>query len=170
MKTFSRVVIGLGLAIGSGACAMADTIWTLNNVYFSNGNEATGWFETNPAGSTIDNFSIQVTGPDAAAAFTAANMPESYLANTPPEIGIANSDWSDYVDVYLASSLTSAGGTIDLTGGYDCPGCGVLVVNSDFTPSVTGVAATPEPSTIPLLGAGLAFMGFVVRRRFVASN
>src|SRR3984957_18241031 len=106
MKTFSKITIGLGLLLGSGVCAMADTIWTLNDVYFSNGNQATGWFSTDPTSTTIDGFSIQVTGPDTADAFTAAIMPDTYLANTPPEIGIANSDWSEYVDFYLASSLT----------------------------------------------------------------
>jgi len=169
MKIFSKLTIGLGLLLGSGVCAMADTIWTLNDVYFSNGNQATGWFSTDPTSTTIDDFSIQVTGPDTADAFTAAIMPDTYLANTPPEIGIANADWSEYVDLYLATPLTSGGGTINLTGGYDCPGCGVLDT-TNYTPSVSGVASTPEPSAIPLMGAGLLLMGTVVRRKLIRIN
>ena len=53
MKIFSKLTIGLGLLLGSGVCAMADTIWTLNDVYFSNGNQATGWFSTDPTSTTM---------------------------------------------------------------------------------------------------------------------
>src|SRR5579862_5097152 len=161
MKTVSKALITLGLLAGGGVGAMADTIWTLNDIDFNNGNQATGWFSTDPTGTIIDGFSIQVTGPDSADAFTAAIMPSTYLANTPPEIGIANSDWSEYVDLYLASPLTGAGGTIDITGGYDCPGCGTLIVNSDHRPSITGVASTPEPSSIPFLAGGVMVLAFV---------
>ena len=165
MKIFLKAIIGGALLLGSGVCAMADTIWTLDDVFFNNGNSATGWFITDPTSTMIESFSITVAGPDSADAFTAAIMPDTYLANTPPEIGIANSDWSEYVDLYLASSLTSAGGTIDLTGGYDCPGCGVLKVDGDFRPRVIGSAVTPEPSTVPFLGAGLALVALAGFRR-----
>ncbi len=170
MNIFFKATIGLGLLIGSGVCATADTIWTLNDVFFNNGNEATGWFTTDPTSTIIEDFSIVVSGSDSADAFTAAIMPSTYLANTPPEIGIANADWSEYVDLYLASSLTSAGGTINLTGGYDCPGCGTLIVNSDRRPSVSGVVETPEPSAIPFLAAGLLVMGFVTRRKLIRAS
>ena len=170
MKAFSKALIVMGLLAGSGVYAMADTIWTLNDIFFDNGNQASGWFSTDATGSTIDDFSIQVTGPDSADAFTAAIMPSTYLGNTPPEIGIANSDWSEYVDFYLASSLTSAGGTIAVTGGYDCPGCGTLLVNSDHAPSITGVAATPEPSSVPFLGAGVILMGIIMRRKLIRAS
>ena len=167
MKTFSKVMIGMGLLLGSGAYAMADIVWTFDDVHFSNGNELTGSFTTDNSVDTIESFSIDITGPDSSDAFTAAQMVNAYLPN---EIGIANGYFSEYVDFELPTALTSAGGTIDLTQGYDCPGCGVLVVNSDHTPSVTGVVETPEPSTIPFLGAGLALVGMVVRRKLVRAS
>jgi hypothetical protein len=170
LKILSKVIIGAALLLGSVVCSMADTMWTLDDVFFTNGNEATGWFITDPTSTHIESFSIQVTGSDSADAFTAAIMPDTYLANTPPEIGIANSDWSEYVDLYLASSLTSAGGTIDLTGGYDCPGCGVLRDDSDFRPRVIGSAVSPEPSTIPALGAAVILMGMIARRKLVRAS
>ncbi|MGP0072189.1 MAG: PEP-CTERM sorting domain-containing protein [Bryobacteraceae bacterium] len=170
MKILLKAMIGGALLLGSGVCAMADTLWTLDDVFFNNGNEATGWFITDPTSTIIESFDITVSGADSADAFTAANMPDTYLANTPPEIGIANSDWSEYVDVYLASPLTSAGGTIDLTGGYDCPGCGVLNVDSDFRPRVIGSAVTPEPSTVPFLGAGLALLALAARRKLTRAS
>src|SRR5579863_4389719 len=112
MKVFSTVMIALGLFVGSGVCAMADTIWTLNDVDFSNGNTATGYFITNPTVTAIDGFSIQVTGPATAADFTATVMVNAYL---PSEIGIANPGFTEYVDLYLASALTNAGGTINIS-------------------------------------------------------
>jgi len=167
MKILKSAMIGLGLLMGSGVCAMADTIWTLNNVFFDNGNQATGWFATDPSTSVIDSFSITVNGPDTADAFTAAQMASAYLPNT---IGIANSDWSKYVDLYLSAPLTSAGGTVNISSGYDCPGCGTLLINADHTPSVTGIASTPEPASIPFLGAGVVLMGFVTRRKLIRAS
>jgi hypothetical protein len=175
MKAVSRVMIGLGLLIGSGACAMADIVWTLNDVFLQyphNGgiNEVTGNFTTDNSVDTIESFSIVIAGPETDGTFTAAQMVNDYLPNT---IGIANSDFSEYVDLYLSSPLTSAGGTVDIGSGFDCPGCGTLLVDADHTPTVTGVASTPEPSAIPFLGAGLLLMGTLVRRklnRVVASG
>jgi hypothetical protein len=174
MKVFSRVMIGLGLLLGSGVCAMADILWTFDDVYFTNGNELTGWFTTDNTVDAVDSFSIDVTGPATEAAFTATQMVNAYLPN---EIGIANADFSEYVDFELPTSLTSLGGTIDLTQGYDCPGCGVLIVNADHTPTVTGVTGvaadfvpTPEPSSIPFLGAGVVLMGLMMRRKPIRAS
>jgi hypothetical protein len=168
MKIFSKAMLGLGLLMGSGVCAMADTIWTLNDIDFTDGNTATGWFITDPSTSIIESFSIVVSGPDSATDFTANVMSSAYLPN---EIGAAlDPGFSPYMDLYLASALTSAGGTVDITSGYDCPLCGVLIVNSDHRASVTGVAETPEPSTIPFLGAGVILLGFVARRKLVRAS
>ena len=172
MKVFSRVIIGLGLLMGSGACAMADIVWTLNDVFLQfphNGgiNEVTGNFTTDNSVDTIESFSIAVTGPETEGTFTPALMVDAYLPGT---IGIANSDFSKYVDLYLSSPLTSAGGKVDMGSGFDCPGCGTLLVNADHTPSVIGVASTPEPSTIPFLGAGLLLMGTLVRRKLIRAS
>ncbi len=47
-----------------------------------------------------------VTGPDTGADFTATQMSSAYLPST---IGFAGNDWAQYVDLYLASPLTSGG-------------------------------------------------------------
>jgi PEP-CTERM motif len=181
MKFVSRVMIGLGLLLGSGVCAMADIVWTLNDVYLEyphDGgiNEVSGYFITDNSVDTIESFSIDVTGPETAGTFTATQMVDSYL---PGVIGIANPGFSEYVDLYLAPlALTSAGGTINITSGYDCPGCGTLLVNSDYDPTVTGVVETgiadlgpvPEPSSIPFLGAGLLLMGVMMRRKLIRAS
>ena len=167
MKIISSAALALGLMLGSGACAMADTIWTFNNVFFDNGNEITGSFTTNPTSLDVDSFNIKITGPDTHDAFTATQMVNAYL---PSAIGIGNAGFTKYVDLYLAGPITSAGGTIDITGGYDCPDCGSLFIGSDDTPSITGVASTPEPSAVPLLGAGVVLMGIVTRRKQIRAS
>jgi hypothetical protein len=166
LKILSKAIIATAFLLGSSVCAMADIVWTLNNVDFSDGNQAIGSFTTDNAVDTIESFTIQVIGPDTARDFTATTMSSAYLPNT---IG-AFLEPTYYVDLYLNSPLTSAGGTFDIGSGYDCPGCGVLLVNSDHIPSVTGVAATPEPSTIPVLGAGVVLMGMIARRKLVRAG
>jgi len=170
MKTILNALLALGLLLGSSINAMADITWTLSDVTFDNGNQAVGTFTTDDAITTFLSFSIDVTGPASAAAFTAAQMTDSYL---PGEIGIANADFSQYVDLSLAAPLTSAGGIVPIAGGFDCPGCGTLLVNADT--EVIGVTgdggieptAAPEPSAVPFLAGGVILMGMVLRRKVV---
>jgi hypothetical protein len=162
MRRIAQVLIVAGLALGFAAHASADTVWTLNDVTFTNGNSITGSFTTNTAQTAILGFSLSIAGPATAAQFTPTQMVDAYLPNT---IGIANSDFSKYIDLYLASSLTSAGGTLGFTSGFDCNGCGVLILNADI--DVTGVTAIPEPATggLMLLGVGMMIKKRLARRR-----
>jgi hypothetical protein len=165
-------MIGLGLLLGSGVCAMADIVWTLNDVYFqlpnsTEINEAIGSFTTDNSVDTIETISVDVTGTLTSGEFTATVGDNPYL---PGGIGLASAGYAQYLNLVLASDLTSAGGTIDITSGNDCNGCGVLLLGNGYTPSVTGVAETPEPSTIPFLGAGAILMGIVVRRKLIRAS
>ncbi len=157
----------LTLLMAGSVCALAGEItWTLTDVAFDNGNVANGWFTTDMAVTQFDSFSITVTGPASNAAFTAAIMVDSYLPGT---IGFANSDWSEYVDLYLSSPLTSAGGPVQIASGFDCPNdarCGVLVTDVFSGASVEG-AASPEPSAFVLIAAGLGVLGLTLRRKLV---
>lgn len=162
MRILARVLLILGLLAGSAIGAMAgsgDITWTLNNIDFSDGNTATGWFITNGAVNQILGFSIVVSGPDSNADFTATQMVNAYLPN---EIGAANSGFTKYMDLLLSSPLTGAGGTFNISTGFDCPGCGVLILSDD--PSVTGVPLS-EPSMLMVLGSGLACLGTIVLRK-----
>jgi hypothetical protein len=171
-------MIVLGLLLGCTASAMADITWTLSGLTFSNGNVVTGYFVTNDAVIAIDSFDIEITGPTE---FTVASVNAAYL---PGEIGIAGAGWADYIDLYPAGNLTSAGGTIPLTGsdaygdlyGVDCPGCGTLSL--DTTPEVIGVVqgvhVDADPVLVPELGSfetlaiclsGLVLVAFGRRRR-----
>jgi hypothetical protein len=168
MRIVSRALVILGLLVGSASCAMADVIWTFNNVQFSNGNVVTGYFITNSAGTMDLGYSIVVSGLDGQQAFTATKFVDSYL---PSEIGFAGSSWFQFVDLSLTSPLTSAGGVIPIGGGYDCDGdpCWVLLVGGGHNPEVIG---TPVPESSALLNldlvSSLGLLGFLSLRRKIS--
>jgi len=176
MRLITKAMIILALLVGTGACAMADEVWTFNNVEFDNShfgaydpNQLTGTFTTNTVGSTwtVTGFSLTITPIDTLGdtpytddIFTITQVLGSpYL---PGEIGISNADFSKYIDLTPNSPLTPGGGMISLGDGFDCNGCGTLITNLD--PSVTGTA-TPEPSSALLLGCGLVGLAFFSRKR-----
>jgi hypothetical protein len=161
MRATSKAMIILGLLIGSAFSAMADTKWTLVDIAFDNGNVANGWFLVNPALNAYDGFSLTVTGPASGAAFTATIAVDAYLPNT---IGFADTGFSKFAVLYLSTPLTNAGGIVPIGLGYDCPGCGTLLLaNSGHDPHLDGV--TPEPSALLLFATGLAPVGFWLRRK-----
>jgi len=168
MSKISRVLIILGLLVGSSVAAMAGEIkWTLNDVFFNNGNTTTGYFITD-SNLAVQSFSLMVTGPADGQAFVASIFVQSYL---PTQLGFANFDFSKYVDLYLTSPITNAGGTIPfgpgLYGdGFDCGGsgsCGVLLLGSDYHPELIGTPVS-EPSILLILGGSLAVAGTMLRR------
>jgi PEP-CTERM motif len=181
MNILTKTMIGVGLLLGSGVCAIADTIWTLNDATFqynSTGNTATGTFELDPSLNLI-TWDITVAGTNTQAdnVFTPGDSISVFPDLT--HLDFWDGATGQYIDLFFSSPLTTAGGTINLAAGDDgesssstitCPGCAVLVVNSDHRPSVTGVASTPEPATIPFLGAGLVLIGIVTRRKLVRAN
>jgi hypothetical protein len=159
-KLLVTALVFAGFAMSASASPSWEVTWFLNDVTFSNGDMATGYFTTNNSITSIDAIAVVITGPNA---FPVTQMPLTYLAYVPSEVGIANTDFSDYIDLYLASSLTGTGGIIPITSGVDCPGCGTLIVNSDT--ELIGIA--PEPKSLLLFGSGLLLLGGVFRKRCV---
>jgi hypothetical protein len=155
LKSSAKLFLVLVCVLGFAASASAQVTWTFSDITFNNGDAVTGSFTTNSAVTMVDSFNVTITGPDA---FTVVGLVDSYL---PGEIGIYSAGFSQYIDLYPASPLTNAGGTIAITQGYDCPGCGTL---NGETPEITGV--TPEVPTggLMLLGFGLLFGTHLIRR------
>jgi hypothetical protein len=165
LKTLTKLTAISGLALGFAACASAQVTWTLNDVFFNNGNSATGSFVTNSS-LEVTSYSLVVSGPTTPQAFTASIFVDDYLPSQ--ELGFASSGFSDYVDLYFASPLTNAGGTIPFVPGlygigFDCGGgggCGTLLIGGGYTPELIG--STPEPATGGLLLLGF---GMLMRKR-----
>jgi hypothetical protein len=84
---------------------MVDIInWTLSDVYFTRRRRASR-LTINSAVTTAQSFSIRVGSANPVDSFIAANMSSN---NLPGTIGIFNSEYSKYVDLYLVTNLTSA--------------------------------------------------------------
>jgi hypothetical protein len=183
MKTITKLALTAGLFVGSSMFAKADEVlWTLNDAFFTNGYRVQGWFETDSANinNYINKFDLSVTnGSDPSLDFTImtsdANAQNEFdYAALPGVIGFGKEPgFSPFVALIVNGSLSATGGTFSLSGGFLCPGCDTLIVNSDRKPSVTGVldgTPTPEPATLPVLAAALVGVIVVARRRFAGAN
>lgn len=172
MKQITKLMALVGLAAGFAAYASADTIWDLDATfdYNSLSNTATGTFELDPSLDLV-TWDITVAG---------SNTPADNVYTTGDSIAIfpdlTHLDFYDgssnqYINLYLASPLTTAGGAINLLYGDGgetnnativCAGCGTLVSGT------VSAVATPEPSLIGLL-AGAGILGLALLRRSKSS-
>jgi hypothetical protein len=195
MKTLRKLLAFTGLIVGFATCASADDIWTLNNVTFNRPgfgtNAANGSFTTDSL-LNIVTWDITVTGSNTQA--NAHYTPAVVAGTSGPITGEVILDPTDtfltfffhqtapddlvayqmFLDLYLASPLTTSGGSINLIPGnpdnppwhasLSCPGCGTLD-NSAGQPSIAGAAGVPEPSSLVLLASGAGLLGIGLLRR-----
>ncbi len=155
-----------------GGIASANTLtWTLHGVSLSNGYTLSGSFDYDADTGTYTNVAVQensgftmntVMHPQSGASFLEAIV-------SPLSVG------SPVIELFFATSLTDAGGTVNLSsalygscsavgGGFNCPSASTLG-SSTSVGDVT--APTPEPATPALTGiAGLAFVATRLRKRY----
>jgi hypothetical protein len=184
MQVFSRVALAAALLAGCSMFAKADEVlWTLNDVVFNGGYVVTGWFETDSTDLTnyINVFDLSVTGgTNSSLDFTIMSSDPDPLefdyAALPDEIGFGKEPgFSPFVDLNVVGGLSATGGTFSLASGFLCPGCPTLDTNG-YTPTVSGVlggtppSPTPEPATLPLLGAAMLGLAAIAGRRLARAN
>lgn len=149
--------------------ASADTTWTLDATFTYDGmtNTATGTFTVNSGLSAITSWDITVTGTNTLADDTYTSAPPDIVEfPDTTHIDFYDGNTNQYIDLYLASPLSNAGGTINLLAGDDgettnstvvCAGCGVLDEGT--------LSSAPEPLSLLLFGTGLVAIMGIVRRK-----
>ena len=154
------------LAVSAG-CASADTFWTLVNVNFDDGASATGYFTVDPTFSFLTDWDIKLSGTSYSVAYPSFEFTPGdshYFSISPTDVTVGDFSVSqDFLTLIPSVAMTSAGGTITLaTGSLDCYGspCGNLV-----TGQITDPPPAPEPGTLSLMGAALAGIGLLSRKR-----
>ena len=174
-KQITKLMALAGFIAGFATYASADTIWNVDATfsYDSLSNTATGTFELDPSLNLV-GWDITVDGSNAAA--DDEYTPGDSIAIFPDltHLDFYDGSTNQYINLYLDSPLTNAGGNITLLygdgGATDnstivCAGCGTLVSGAVST------AATPEPSLIGLLsGAGILGLAFLRRSRMKLPN
>ena len=171
MKNLTKLLFLLALAFGLSTVAMADTIWNVSAslAYNSSTNVVSGSFQLDPSLNLV-TWTVVVNGTNTQAnnAFTPANSIAIYPDTT--HLAFYDGVSGQYVDFYLASPLSNAGGTIPLLYGdggassnstIACPGCSTLV--SGFVTT----NAIPEPGSMALLGSGFLGVAAVLRRKLL---
>lgn len=166
----TRLLAVAGFVAICGSYASADTIWNLDATFSYNSltNTATGTFQLDPSLNLV-TWDITVAGSNAAADNT--YTPGDSIAVFPDltHLDFYDGTTNQYIDLFLQSPLTNAGGNISLLfgdGGADsnstivCAGCGTLVSGT------VGATETPEPSSIGILsGAGILGLALLHRKR-----
>jgi len=172
-RKITKLLAIVGVVAGFATYASADTIWNLDATFSYNSlaNTATGTFQLDPSLNLL-SWDITVAGSNTPAddIYTPGDSISVFPDLT--HLDFYDGSTNQYINLYLQSPLTNAGGTIDLLygdGGASnnstivCAGCGTLVSGT-----VSSVA-TPEPASIGFLsGAGILGIAFLRRKRMSA--
>jgi hypothetical protein len=186
-KRTTFTLFALTAILVPSAANAAPILWTLNNVTLDNSGTASGTFQFDADTNTYSTWNI-TTSPATIFDFdgdskvfgttytdansTVLNYASLGFAN---DLDLQSAGAESELVLRFASSLTDAGGTIAVStnsinfgqsGEYDLSGntfADRLVTGG--TVSASAGSATPEPSTVIMLGGGLVGLGVVKRRR-----
>jgi len=189
-RTSAKASFGLLLlmVIGVSSAHASSITWTLQNVVFGDGTHVNGSFVfdyatalpasvnlTTTGGSSVPSESNWVLNPNINAADQGIIVVDSTSANLFGAHIISLGGLTDYLDFSSVFALDFfVAGTcsnISCTTYYGLGTPGIPASNTgsgEFVLAGTPIAETPEPSTLLMLGTGLAGLGGVVRRRWMA--
>jgi PEP-CTERM motif len=171
MKKFVLAFAAGTMALCAAAPASAATIlWTLRNVTFNDGGQASGTFSTDSNTGLATAFNISTTAGsilNSAFNYTASNSQIFFIQNafSPQSFIVVTNPFDRYINLAFVNSL-AVGGVNPLrlgppiNGSWECLNCGNLR-------SITGGVATsvPEPAAWALMIAGFGLVGAAARRR-----
>jgi len=176
-KFLTSAAMAMALS-GVAASANAEIItWTLDDVTFSDGATASGFFDYDTATGAAASFDLETTagGTLGALHYTTANAQfyvKDYFSSG-SLLWVLN-DFSRYINLAFAGPLTTpgtvalrpgalAGNGSDLSGSWECTNCSTI--RDIIGGSVTTAAAVPEPATWAMMLMGFGALGAVLRRR-----